>query len=341
MFSLKCFRKELPVQPYRCQQKTDLMVPLMWDKNSRLTCSCIQEIPKFIAVLLHGFISKKNTQTSFNNIFEHKAFVAFVAIIWKKQCQGMTGFLLLVYYTPGTQMTLVWLENDLLFEAKQGSFGFQVPILPISQDISYIHPFKGRIGPKARHHGRVFRHLETPPSWLECASNMPGWQRGRVVSTPKNQTAKTSKKKIEGWKMVMFLNRFVFFVSDFWRDSRKSTVQVLEGLNHISWNIRYMYICIYTVYRYNKHTFPLTPKPVCTTFYLVPLISVFLPHIGEILLHHQPHRIIRMESRLQGANIIVAYGAKKLPLKGSASNGTQALGRAKVLERILRIEDCL
>ena len=50
-----------------------------------------------------------------------------------------------------------------------------------------------------------------------------------------------------------------------------------------------------------------------------------------------PPNILHMESRLQGANIIVAYGAKKLPLKGSASNGTQALGRAKVLERILGI----
>lgn len=89
-----------------------------------------------------------------------------------------------------------------------------IPILSMSQDMTFSIPLNGGF-PQARHHRRVFRHLETPPSWLECASNMPGWQRGRRCAHSEKPNSQNPQKKIEGWKMVMFLNRFVFFVEIF------------------------------------------------------------------------------------------------------------------------------
>ncbi len=80
---------------------------------------------------------------------------------------------------------------------------------------------------------------------------------------------------------------------------------------------------------YTKKHLSFATKPLCKqhsiscrVIFSTQAVCTFDKSLGDPLLHHQPYCIILMKSRLQGANIIVAYGAKKLPLKGSASNGT-------------------
>ena len=121
-------------------------------------------------------------------------------------------------------MTLVWLEKTFFLWQNKGHlgiFGFQVPILPISQDISYIHPFKGRIGPisldiigvsfgtlKRLHHG-----------W----NALPTCLDGNVVVV--EPTPKNSKVGKWWWKSY-----FRFSLKYVWRDSPKKRSSGFGGV---------------------------------------------------------------------------------------------------------------
>lgn len=68
---------------------------------------------------------------------------------------------------------------------------------------------------------------------------MPGWQRGRRCAHSEKPNSQNLQKKNRRSENGDGNLSFVFRWNIFWRDSRKSAVQVLEGLNHISWNIRF------------------------------------------------------------------------------------------------------
>ena len=149
--------------------------------------------------------------------------------------------------------------------------------------------------------GGVFRHLETPPSWLGCASNMPGWQRGGLCPLRKTKQPKRPKKNRRLVK-VMFLNSFVFS----FRISAEIRLYRSLGFAGVEpYFLEYkVYIYAFTRYtgttnipfRWPQNPYNILPRVARISFSPTHVMSTFNTSLGDHLLHHQPHSIIRIQA---------------------------------------------